>query len=223
MSISVVLLLIVATAMVTAVVASRETKSIVAVPAAPFRMSLIGDSFTSGFNNGVVWPSLLANDSNLSISNVAYPGSGYVGSAGESAPFAAQLDKALASKPELVVIFGGANDVYNSIDLVKQSAIDLFTELSRRTPTTELLVLGPIWHEDPPPQRFLNVDSALADAADKANAAYVPLIQETWLVGDGLVQRDDFNLTDEGQAILARRLGPVLKSQIRALRGDVWQ
>jgi hypothetical protein len=210
-----VLLLVAATATTTMVLTRRVPEMVVPAPDDQVRVSVIGDSYSSGFGNNVVWPSLVAAGSQVSVSNAAYPGAGYVGGAGQSGPFAAQIEKALASKPAIIVVFGGMTDALKSDDLITQSAIDLFTELARRAPTVELVVLGPIWHEDPVPETFIRLHADVASAAKTTNTTYIPLIEEKWLVGDGLIQDDNFTPTDEGQSVLARQLGPVLLSYIR--------
>ncbi|MCW2685538.1 MAG: hypothetical protein JWR37_428 [Mycobacterium sp.] len=211
----VAVLLVAATAMTTLAL-TRDTSS--APPATPnnmIRVAVIGDSYSSGLGNNVVWPSLLAGSADLSISNVAFPGAGYVGGTGESGPFAGQIDKALASKPDIIVVFGGINDVGKSKELITQSAIDLFAGLTRRAPTARLIVLGPLWHEDPAEEAFYALDSAVNQGADDTHTTYISLIRETWLVGDGLIQSDGIHPTDEGQSILARQFGPVLLREIR--------
>lgn len=215
-TVALALLLVVAT--VTATLALRPASKIVlASPDQTVRVAVLGDSYTSGLNNTVVWPSLLAATTDLAFSNVAFPGAGYVGGVGESGPFAEQVERALASKPDVIVVFGGINDVGKSDDLVTQSAIDLFAQLTRRAPNANLLVLGPIWHEPNLPESFFRLDDAIAKAAAASDYPYTSLIREDWLEGAGLIQADQIHPTDAGQVILERNLGPVLTEQIRQL------
>jgi lysophospholipase L1-like esterase len=211
----VALLLVVATAATTVALTRTSPKTVVAAPESILRVAVIGDSYTSGLNNTVVWPSLLASHSQLALSNVAFPGAGYVGGTGESGPLADQADKALASKPDVIVVFGGINDVGRSSDLITQAAIDLFTSLARRAPNASLLVFGPIWHEPNLPQSFYALDDAIAAGARSSHARYTSLIREGWLVGDGLIQADQVHPTDAGQMVLERELGPLLLAQVR--------
>jgi hypothetical protein len=209
-------LLVAATATATIVLTDHASEMAASAPNDAVRVSVIGDSYSSGSgNNNMVWPSLVAAGSQLSISNEAFPGTGYVAGAGHNGPFAAQLDKALASKPAVIVVFGGMSDPAQSDNLITQSATDLFLELTRRAPTVKLMVLGPISHTYPVPEPFVRLNTAVASAADATHTTYIPLIQEKWLVGDGLIQGDGFTPTDEGQSVLARQLGPILLGYIR--------
>lgn len=207
-------LLVAATAGVTVVLTSRGGESL-SVPAdGPLRISVIGDSYSAGSDNDVTWPSLIAAASPLSISNVAVANSSYAGRAGQSGHFADQVDKALASKPDVVVVFGGVGDVALPDQQITQSAVDLFTELSRRAPDASLVVFGPIWHQHPVPGVFMALDSDIAKAAIGTHTTYVSLIDENWLAADGLMRRN-VAPTDEGQSVLAQRLRPLLLEQIR--------
>lgn len=196
------------------IVTRRAPETVMATPNDHVRVSVIGDSYSSGFGNHVVWPSLVAAGSQLSISNYASPGAGYVG-AGQSEPFDAQVGKALASKPAIIVVFGGMADVAKSEDLIVQAATDLFTQLARRAPAVELVVLGPIWHQDPVPEPFIRLDSNIASAASATHTTYISMINEKWLVDESLIQEDNFTPTDEGQSVLASRLGPILLRYMR--------
>ncbi len=215
-TILVAMLLIAATATTTTVLTGHAPKTVTAAPDEPVRVAVIGDSYSAGFRNDVVWPSLFAASSQLSISNAAYAGTGYVGGAGQNGPFAQQVDKALASRPAIIVVFGGMSDAARSDDLITQSVTDLLTELTRRAPAAKVVVLGPIWHQDPVPDSYMKLDAAVGNAANTTHTTYIRLIDENWLVGDGLIQDDDFTPTDAGQLILAGHLGPILLSYIRA-------
>lgn len=213
-TVALALLLVAATASVTVVLTSRGAES-VSVPAdGPLRISVIGDSYSAGSDNDVTWPSLVAAASPLSISDVAVAESSYAGRAGQSGRFADQVDKALASKPDVIVVFGGIGDVALPNQQITQSAVDLFTELSRRAPDAELLVFGPIWHQHPVPDVFVTLDSDIAKAANTTHTTYVSLIREKWLVADVLMRRN-VAPTDEGQSVLAQHLRPLLMEHIR--------
>jgi hypothetical protein len=214
------LLLVAATATTTVVLTSRTAERVPPPPEGPVRVSVIGDSYSAGSDNGVTWPSLVAAESPLSISDVAVADASYAGGAGQSGRFAEQIDKALASKPGVIVVFGGIGDVAVPDEQITQSAIDLFAELIRRAPNAKLVVLGPIWRQDPVPDVFVALDNDIAEAARTTHTTYISLIREDWLVADGLM-RGDIAPTDEGQSVLARRLNPILLEQVRESSGAV--
>ncbi|MDV3128673.1 SGNH/GDSL hydrolase family protein [Mycobacterium sp. 21AC1] len=214
------LLLIAATATTTAAVTDRTRPSLPPPDDGPVRVSVIGDSYSVGTNNQVVWPILIAAGSPLSISIAAARDASYAGGAGQSGRFAEQIDRALASKPSVIVVFGGLGDVGEPDAQITQSAIDLFAELIRRAPTTKLVIIGPIWHTQPVPDVFITLDIDIERAARVTHTTYISLIHKDWLVADGLMQGDSAP-TDDGQSVLARELNPILLDQIRNPRKSV--
>jgi GDSL-like Lipase/Acylhydrolase family len=206
-------LLVVATATATMVLTNGKAEPVSPPADGPLRVAVIGDSYSAGSGNDVIWPALVAAGSPMSISNVAVADASYAGGAGQSGPFAQQIDKALASKPAVIVVFGGLGDAGLPDQQITQSATDLFAELIRRAPNAKLVAFGPIWHENPVPDVFKTLDADIAVAARTTHTAYVPLIGEKWLIGDGLMQGDSAP-TDEGQLVLARKLNPLLLEHI---------
>ena len=215
-----VAILAVVAVVLTTLVVSRELTSRDANPAesmsGPYRVSVIGDSFSSGLGAAVNWPTLFAQGSEFAVTNVAVAGAGYVGGKGESSSFSDQIGNALAAKPNLVVVFGGINDVGKPSDLVGQMASDLFTQITQLAPDARLLVLGPIWHTDPPPAVGIELSKSIQAPANALNIPFMSLIDERWLVGDGKVQADGVHPTDAGQRALAVHLGPIIRQAARA-------
>jgi hypothetical protein len=212
--------LLVAATVTTTVAVMNRTRQPLAAPDGLVRISVVGDSYSAGSDNNVVWPTLLAGTSALSVSLVAVRDASYAGGAGHSGRFADQVDKALASKPSTIVVFGGLGDAGLPNAQITQSAIDLFAELIRRAPATKLVVFGPIWHTRPVPEVFTTLDAALGEAARVTFTTYISLIEQDWLVGDGMMQ-GDVAPTDKGQSVLARKLNPILLEQVEALDGPV--
>lgn len=213
------LALVAATATTTVAVTNRAWQP-VPRPDSLVRIAVIGDSYSAGSGNDVVWPALIAAGAPLSVSVVAVRDASYAGGAGRSGRFASQVDKALASKPSMIVVFGGLGDAGQPREQIIQSAVDLYAELIRRAPTSELVVLGPIWHTKPVPGVFTTLDAALERAAWITHATYISLIHKDWLTTDGAMQGDDAP-TDKGQLILARQLNSILLEQIREPRRTV--
>ncbi|MGV9800978.1 SGNH/GDSL hydrolase family protein [Mycobacterium sp. NPDC003449] len=202
-------LLLVAATATTTVAVTHRTPQPLPPPAGLVRVSVIGDSYSAGSDNDVVWPTLIAATSPLSISVVAVRDASYAGGAGQSGRFAEQIDKALASKPAVLIVFGGLGDAGLPDDQITQSAVDLFAELARRAPTTKVVVFGPIWHVQPAPDVFVALDADIEEAARLTHTTYVSLIRKDWLAADGMMQ-GDVAPTDEGQSVLADRLNRLL-------------
>lgn len=195
---------------------ARERPAGVAATAqsSPARIAVIGDGWSSGVNGTTNWPSVFAEGNQYVIANVSRPYSGYVGGEGESGPFSAQLEQALAARPNLIVVFGGISDLGKSSSIISQAARDLFVRIGQRAPDAKLVVLGPMWHTPRPTEVAVRISKAVQAAADSVSVPFDELVYQRWLAGDGAVQPDEFNLTDAGQRTLAAHLAPLVTAPI---------
>lgn len=182
----------------------------------PLRVAVIGDSFSAGVNNSVVWTDILSDNPALSIANVARAGSGYVGGAGTNGTFAQQVNLALAAKPQVIVVFGGIYDLGKSSDLISQSATDLLNDLHLRAPNARIVTIGPIWHQHPPADAVVDVNRAIARAAEQTHTEYIDLLNANWLDDPVLLAPDQNSPNDAGQRILAAQLGDLLQPHLTA-------
>jgi lysophospholipase L1-like esterase len=179
----------------------------------PLRVAVIGDSLSAGVNNTIVWTDVMADDPALSVSNVARVGSGYVGGVGTSGTFAQQVKLALASKPKVIVVFGGIYDLGKSFDLIAQSATDLLNDLHSKAPNARIVTVGPISAQQPPAIAVADVNRAIALAAESTHTEYINVVDATWMANRALLQADG-NPNDAGQKVLAAQLGKLLHSRL---------
>lgn len=181
-------------------------------PKETLRVAIIGDSYSAGLKNTIVWPTLMAESTGASVSNVSLPASGYLADAGGLGPFAAQSEKALASKPDVIVVFGGLFDIGRPLDLIGQAVSDLVANLARSAPNAKIIVVGPLWHEIPAPEAVRQIDETVGTAVRNLKLPYLSVVDEPWLAKPGLFRNDDSQPTDTGQRVLANSLTDALRA-----------
>jgi hypothetical protein len=79
-------------------------------PFLPVSIAVVGDSYSAGIHNNVVWPTLLAQRTGWSVANFALPGAGYARDDLGGHAFVYQVDRAEQSHPQTIVIVGGIFD-----------------------------------------------------------------------------------------------------------------
>ncbi|CCQ13662.1 Lipolytic enzyme [Rhodococcus sp. AW25M09] len=190
---------------VAAVVRDDSSAPTVTTVDRPVRISVVGDSYSRGLPDTLVWPELAAESTGWSIDNVSIFSAGYVATDGNGT-FADQIDAALAGNPDVVLVVGGINDVGKPPELITQRAIDTLGELARRAPTARIVVMGPIWHELPVPEAAGVIDNSVGTAAHTLRLPYLSVVGEDWLVPEGMIQEDGIHPTEAGQRVLAQQI-----------------
>lgn len=166
----------------------------------------LGDSYTAGSLNTVKWPAVVAGQMKWNYVNAAVGGAGYSNSAGNN--LAAQID-AMEVVPDIVVVTGSRNDVYNP-EAVKDAATDLYAKLKVAAPEARVVVIGPIWDSTEPSSGAVAANEATKEAATEAGLPFVDALSENWLGVPALIQGDGVHPNDAGQQKLAERIGQKL-------------
>ncbi|SFA48975.1 Lysophospholipase L1 [Rhodococcoides kroppenstedtii] len=175
-----------------------------AATASPERVAVLGDSFSSGSGNDVVWPEVLADEHGFDLINVSLGGAGYVAGDDEWGTFGDEVDDAVAADPDVVLVVGSENDVDEDPTEVYEAALTLFARLHAGAPAAEVVAVGPIWSGDVPvPAELRDVDSAVEAAALASNVDYVDTLDAGWLADPAIIQDDGDHPTDAGQFLLA--------------------
>lgn len=191
------------------------TEAIGAVNSVP--VAVIGDSVSAGSPYGgrgaANWTFLVGSAEHWVVTNTAIGGTGYV-NAGSAAPFqAAQLERAVAATPRLVVVEGSRNDIGLPLEHIRDAASRLYRELGARLTGVRIVVVGPFWNAGTSTKAFA-VRDVLASAARDAGATFVDPMAENWFTGayDGgpLIGADGVHPTDAGHAHYARRFQAAL-------------
>ena len=178
----------------------------------PLRVAVVGDDWSAGFHNRVVWPTLMAERTGWSVANFALPGSGYVADGQGGHAFTYQVDRALRDDPEVVLIVGGLADTgLPETDAISVGAIDAINKsilAGRRT-----LVVGPSWFESPVPESVIRVSDALRSTAEQAGVPYFDALDPPLLTRDRMWP-DLSGPTDAGQSELADGIATWVRTEV---------
>ncbi|MGW5072978.1 SGNH/GDSL hydrolase family protein [Rhodococcus sp. NPDC004095] len=202
--------LVLVSALVTAALVSEHGRAS-AVPDR-LRVAVVGDSYSAGVQNRVVWPTLMAEHTGWEVSNFALPGTGYVADGAGGQAFTYQVDRARAAAPDVIVIFGGLEDAglpeTESIGVGAVDAINKITLGGERA-----LIIGPPWYQSPAPDAVTRVSDAVGEVARTAGAPYLDASNPPLLTTD-LMQADLSWPSDDGQAALADRIAAWIRSKV---------
>lgn len=168
----------------------------------PLTVAFLGDSYTTGTgasSDEQKWTTIVAQTAGWSESNFGSDDTGYV-----AAPFVEgeqllsygdRIDAVIEKSPEVIIISGGRNDVGQDPALVRQEALELFTQLTEQLPETSVLVLSPWWDASEPPFEFSQIVESIGSAAEEANVSYIdtglPLTDPALIAADGVHPNDD--------------------------------
>ena len=209
--IALVIALVATVTLAVAALLRDDTPVLTAETDTALRVSVIGDSYSSGLAGSLVWPTLVEEAAGWDIDNESNYNAGYVNTDG-SGTFAEQIDRAVAGAPDVVLVVGGINDIGRPPELITQRAIDTLGALARAAPAAKIFVIGPIWHDLPAPEALTTIDDSVRSAAQMLRLSYSSVLNEDWLVPDGLIQDDAIHPTDAGQRVLAERITALLRS-----------
>ncbi|MFC9786507.1 SGNH/GDSL hydrolase family protein [Rhodococcus sp. NPDC127528] len=178
----------------------------------PLRIAVVGDDFTAGRQNRVVWPTLLAQRTGWSVSNFALPGAGYLADGAGGYAFTYQVDRAQGADPDFILVFGGLKDTgfpeAAPIQAGAAAAIHKIVLGGERP-----LVIGPTWYETPVPEAVTRVSDAAQAAAKSTGVPYLDALDPPWLTPP-LMQADRAYPTDEGQSLLADRVAAWVRTEV---------
>jgi hypothetical protein len=197
-----------------AAVAASGLAAIVArdLQQSPTSIAVVGDQYTAGFQNRVVWPTLLAQRTGWRVSNFALPGAGFVADGGGGHGFTYQMDRAAAAHPDIILIVGGINDTsVPDPARIEIGAIDAINKAILRR--QRLLVIGPTWYERPVPNSVTAVSDAVKSAARTAGVLFVGALDPPWLTR-GQMLPDLAGPTDEGQSMMADKIAGCVRSAL---------
>ncbi|HEY5841396.1 MAG TPA: GDSL-type esterase/lipase family protein [Mycobacterium sp.] len=204
------LALVVVTSLATAsIVVLRSPAQAAAIQ--PLRIAVIGGYETVGTQNLVVWPTLMAERTGWAVSNGALPDAGYVADGRGGYAFIYQVDRALASDPDLIVVVGGGSDTGFDLDRVRSGVVEVLGKLARSG--TRTLVVGPTWYESPVPANVAALSDAIRTGADSYAIPYLDALDPPWLTSD-LMRADRTGPTDEGQAILSDHITEWVRGEV---------
>ena len=180
-------------------------------------VSVIGDSYTTGEpgKGGVGakgWPAILARRTGWTVYKDAMGASGYLskgftGKAYDGPIYLDQTKKLAAQKPDLVIVFGSANDLRHTeppyfVDYVRRT----LQAVRREAPQAYVVVATSFWYDDQPPDEMLYIGQVeKAEVKRLGCAVFLDPIAEKWF-GDAyryLFYPHNDHPTDAGHLRLA--------------------
>jgi lysophospholipase L1-like esterase len=178
----------------------------------PLSIAVVGDSYTAGNYNKVVWPTLLAERTGWSVANFALPGAGFVADGQGGHAFTYQVDRAQGTHPRIILIFGGLADTgLADMERVRMGAIDAINKIN--IDGQRALVVGPTWYETRVPKAVRRVSEAVRKVAEETGVPYLDALDPPLLTSDQM--RDDLSApTDEGQSALADKIAAWLRAEV---------
>lgn len=178
----------------------------------PMTIAVVGDSYTSGTLNRVVWPTLLAQRTGWSVANFALPDAGYVADGRGGYAFTYQVDRALMAHPRIILMVGGLADTgLADPGPISLGALDAINKIKINGPRA--LVVGPTWYETPVPASVQRVSDAVQKVADNANVPFLSALNPPWLTPADMLA-DLSGPTDRGQSVIADKIGAWLRSEV---------
>jgi lysophospholipase L1-like esterase len=184
-----------------------------------------GDSYSAGGRQGgkgeAGWPAIVADRLHADLRLHAAGGAGYVnGSKAADETFLDQVRGAAEPDADVVVVFGSRNDKFLPVADVKSQAVAVYEAIRAQSPEAQLVVIGPAWDDDAPPEDLLRTRDAVASAAVAAGALFVDPLASGWLLGrPQLIGADGVHPDDGGHAYLAGLIEPVVRSALRSAPG----
>ena len=203
---------------------SVSYKQIVGLDYSLNRVAVIGDSYTTGGDEGGIgsngwtahtWQSLAQRGMPITADVGAEGGAGYGTRGNRGSVFEDLTARTVKPDDELVVFFGSRND--QGVDPTQLSILTYGTfSLARRiAPSAKLLVIGPPWPTPDPPAAVLRIRDVLDYQAQTAGAAFVDPIAAGWFVGQpGLIGPDGVHPTDAGHEYMAEKITPLISAQM---------
>jgi lysophospholipase L1-like esterase len=175
-----------------------------------------GDSYSAGGRQGGKgddgWPALVADRLDTDLRLHAAGGAGYVnGSKAADETFLDQVRLHPEAEADVVVVFGSRNDTFLPVAEVTSQAVAVYHAIRAQSPWAELVVIGPAWDDDLPPDELLRTRDAVASAAADAGAVFVDPLIEGWLhERPELIGTDGVHPNNAGHAHLAGLIAPVV-------------
>lgn len=188
------------------------------------RVAVIGDSYTTGSNEGgngpkgwttLAWQTLARQGVPIAADVGAEGGAGYGTRGNRGSVFEDLTGRTLKPDDALVVFYGSRND--QGVDPTQLSILVYGTfQLARRlAPSARFLVIGPPWPTVDPPEEVLRIRDTLRYQAGIAGAEFVDPIVAGWFVGrPELIGKDGVHPTDAGHAYMADKIAPLIAGQL---------
>ncbi|TFV59351.1 SGNH/GDSL hydrolase family protein [Mycobacterium sp. PS03-16] len=189
-----------------------------------YRVAVVGDSYTTGSNEGgegnrgwatLAWQSLARQGLPVRADVAAEGGAGYGVRGNRGSVFEDLTARAVSPDDQLVVFYGSRNDQPVEPALLSIMVYGVFQSARRTAPNARLLVIGPPWPTADPPEAITRIRDTLRYQARLANATFVDPLAERWFVDEPqLIGADGVHPTDAGHVYMADKIAPLIAAQL---------
>jgi lysophospholipase L1-like esterase len=190
----------------------------------PKKIVVVGDSYTEGTPQGglgdkswteLSWRQLRREGARITPEVSAKGGSGYAMRGPNDVTFADDLRAVLSPDDDVVVLFGGSNDVTEPPETLSAAVSSTLATVRTSAPNAKIIVVGPVSAGPDPPAEVLTVRDILRDQAASAGATFVDPIADRWFAANPeLIGADGIHPTDQGHVYISERLLPFLRSAL---------
>ncbi len=204
--------------------ASTRHLETVPLSASPNRVAVIGDSYTSGYEDtgrGAAnwteraWQTLAGRGVYVRADVGAEGGAGYAVRGNRGGLFGDLTARVVQPDDALVVFFGSRNDKDVEPGELTRLVADTLGLARRITPGARMLVIGPPWPTDDVPGNVWRIRDILGEQARAVGAEFVDPLAERWFVGrPELIGPDGVHPTDAGHAYMADKIVPLIAGQL---------
>ncbi|MGE2737602.1 Rv0518 family GDSL lipase [Mycolicibacterium vaccae] len=188
------------------------------------RVTVIGDSYTTGSDQGgngpqgwapQVWRDLSDRGIAVTPTVAAEGGAGYCTRGNRGSVFEDLSVRSVKPSDTLVVFFGSRNDMQVEparLSITMYGTLRLARQIAR---SAKLLVIGPPWPTASPPPEILRIRDVLSYQAQLAGATFVDPIAARWFVDrPELIGADGVHPTDMGHTYMAGKIAPLISTQL---------
>lgn len=182
-------------------------------PTPRLRVVTLGDSLMSGAGlpRGEAWPDLLAERDEVSVTNLACGGMGFVVAGECGTPYAGFSPAVAALQPELIIVQSSSNDFWQDADEIRADTDDTVVRLHEAAPDARIVGLSTIWNADPEvPGDTVTTSDALRVAVSSVGGTFVDVGQPLAGHPDWL-QVDDIHPTARGQKAIEQAVVSALQ------------
>ncbi|HET6915319.1 MAG TPA: SGNH/GDSL hydrolase family protein [Acidimicrobiales bacterium] len=168
--------------------------------ARPQIVAFLGDSYVAGTgasSTATRFTTVLSKMEHWKEVNLGCGGSGYVNPGPYcKKPYPQRIDEVVKAAPTTVVVFGGRNDLpVATASEVQAAAESTFSQLHQALPQARILIVSPVWDDDPEPAGFPAIQQAVKTAASDTGVTYLDIGEPLrghpgWVISDGAHPND---------------------------------
>lgn len=183
-------------------------------------VAFIGDSYTAGSGASEAtsrWSTLLATANGWIEVNLGVDGAGYGTPGDGGTPYASQVERAIAARPDIVIVSGGRFDYSGdeSPSEISTAITATFASLRAGLPDAQIIAIGPIWDATETPARVNEIEAEVRQAAEDVSGTFVDVGQPL-AYQPNLIEDDGILPNDAGHVTLTATIGaavnPVVSS-----------